>query len=398
MKYVWNKYNRKKYYPFYNRDNKVYTLCESVILCVEMNNDSLVFITSDGQDLVLEEIANLSFEFQELLVAVAEENQQEEAKSSAIADELNMLRRYVEDAKLLTDMSQEPQTDRLSLGNLTRLLETIEKRSSLKINPKKHMPGAYFVFEKYEEDGIVKMKLSKYLGTKKKNLRLPSQYEYLPVEFLGDGAFSYCQYLENVYLPETIKEIGKDCFQGINPMRKIVFEEKETNFSPILYMKNTQGNSFLFGIVSWDTFMSILPETHFMEEPTKKIAFANNGVIVVEGQELIRVDLITREEKRLEMQEDVAKRLIETMMEAGANNQKYLEESRWLTFFWKEIKRYNTEMKDAILNLDYILNGVDDSLGAKESEGQVCFWIEEKPASILDILVFAGEKQTGNLE
>lgn len=393
MKYVWNKSNQKKYYPFNYIDKKVYVLCESAIFFVGMNNDALIFVT--GEELptdIMKEVQNISFEFQELLVRVADENQEEEGLSNVAADELNMLRRYVKDAKSPkeeAEIGEDEEKDRLPLGSFIRLLETVEERSRQKENPTKWMPAQNFIFE---NDGE-KMKLSRYLGSKKKNLKVPSLYEYLPVSSLGEGAFSYSKYLENVILPECVEEIQENCFQGINSIKKIVFEENSADFPQLHYIKNTTGNSFLFGIVSWECLRNMLPEQELKEESEKKIAFANNGIIVLEDRELIKIDLFSKEEKRLEMEELVAHRFEKTLVETGVKNQKFLEESRWLNFFWKELKRYQKNPEDGIRNMNLIVRGIEDSFSCKEQEGKICFFSGEKEITFLDILVQAGENR-----
>ena len=407
MKYAFNKEKRKKYYPFYYEDNKVYVLCEAAIYFVGMNNENLVLVTAETEhEQELEIIGQLSCEFQELLVRVAEENQELEQLSNVVSDELKMLRRYIErvqgEDSIRTKLEDSEdnyeaectETIRMGLRSFIGLLETAEERSKLKVNPAKAMSASFFTFEKYEEDGVEKVKLSRYLGSKKKNLKVPSRYEYLPVSCIGEGAFSYSKYLETVILPECVKEIQEDCFVGINSMKKIVFEETVTDVPPILSVKNKVGDHYLFGVVSGKYLNMLFPEISLDMGREIPISFAENGIIFAEGLQLIKVDLFSREKRQYEMPEILATRLEKTLVETGINNRQFFEESRWLSFFWKELKRYQTAPEDAVCNLDYIVRGLDDSLSCKGLEERICFFMNEKEISIAELLVFAGENCT----
>lgn len=386
MKYVKHKGNRKKYYPFYYGD-KVYVLCESAIYCVGMNNEDLVQIVSDEDQIegADKNTCQVDFEFQELLVRVADENREWENTSSVVSDELKVLRCYIDNTEM--------DNSRMRLSKYISLLETTEERSHLKLNPEKAMPASFFTFEKYEENGIEKMKLSRYLGSKKKNLKVPAKYEYLPVDCLGEGAFSHSKYLETVTLPEGITKIEANCFAGINSMKMIILEETKMSFPQIVSMENDLGDHFLFGVVTGDYLSERLPEITMDQEVEKPIAFAGNGIIFAEGRTLIKIDLITKEKKQYEMPEILAQRLEKTLVEIGTKNRKFLEESRCLSFFWKELKRYQEEPEDSIRNFDYLLRGLDDSLSCKSKEAQICFFHGEQEIGIADLLVFAGEGQ-----
>ncbi len=72
-------------------------------------------------------------------------------------------------------------------------------------------------------------------GKKREEVFIPSYLLYLDVSAIGDFAFKHASSakIHTVHLPSTLKEIGKDIFEGCNALRTVYFEGSEEEFLKI---------------------------------------------------------------------------------------------------------------------------------------------------------------------
>lgn len=94
-------------------------------------------------------------------------------------------------------------------------------------------------------------KYSYYSG----DVKIPSSVNYaiwdIPVKSIDDYAFSDCEDLISVTLPNTIKSIGYEAFKGANHLKKLVLPVSITNIDPSAFEDCTSESVYLTGEGEW---------------------------------------------------------------------------------------------------------------------------------------------------
>lgn len=174
----------------------------------------------------------------------------------------------------------------------------------------------------------------------------------------------------------------------------VAFIEKDSkkNFELFTQMESDTGDSFLPVIISRETFLRILPEYENMEVERTELIFAGNAVYFVDGQELVKVDLLSREKKSIPIDMATASRLHLTIEEWEGGNGRFLEESSCVTYLWAQLADLQMAQEVVIEKLTHLLKTFNEQISCMNQDGVISIRLGEKDFSIVEIVEYILEK------
>jgi hypothetical protein len=98
-----------------------------------------------------------------------------------------------------------------------------------------------------------KLTITKYDGVLNGDVKLPATLGGLPVIAIGDSAFSDCQAIISMTLPDTVTNIGNAAFQGCHALLRVTIPNGVTNIGDHAF----SGCDHLAGILIPDSVASI---------------------------------------------------------------------------------------------------------------------------------------------
>lgn len=169
-------------------------------------------------------------------------------------------------------------------------------------------------------------------------------------------------------------------------------EDSKKSFEVFTKMESDTGDSFLPAIISKETFAKILPEYAGMTEERNKIILAGNAVYFVDGQELVKVDLLSREKKSIPIDMATVSRLHLTIEEWESGNGRFLEESSCVTYLWEQLADLQMAQEVVIEKLAHLLKTFNEQISCMNQDGVISIRLGEKDFSIVEIVEYILEK------
>lgn len=189
-----------------------------------------------------------------------------------------------------------------------------------------------------------------------------------------------------VATPEEVQE--DDDFEMMNRMES----DSNQNFQELSVLVSSDGNTFVCGNISQEAFAKILPEYSITVASVMQIVFSGNGLYFLEGEELVKVDLISRIEKRIALDSLVAARLKVTIEECGFGNESLIEESICLSYLWEQLGRFINEREEAVSLIGKLLKAFNEQITCQTREESIDIYLGEKMFSIAEIVVYISQK------
>lgn len=117
---------------------------------------------------------------------------------------------------------QELSRNRGNSTDITQGEIKVEKKA-----PEKFKTEDGFEYYVIPKGDIEVISITRYTGTKKQ-LTIPEEIDDMQVEIIGDSAFTYCEGLKKVEVPECIGAIGNSAFGGCRKLKEVVIRGADT--------------------------------------------------------------------------------------------------------------------------------------------------------------------------
>ena len=169
-------------------------------------------------------------------------------------------------------------------------------------------------------------------------------------------------------------------------------EDSKKSFEVFTKMESDTGDFFLPAIISKENFAKILPEYAGMTEERNEMILAGNAVYFVDGQELVKVDLLSREKKSIPIDMATVSRLHLTIEEWESGNGRFLEESSCVTYLWEQLADLQMAQEVVIEKLAHLLKTFNEQISCMNQDGVISIRLGEKDFSIVEIVEYILEK------